>query len=263
MTERTAGGIQSLDAALHLLKTLAASGGAATLTELARSAGMPATKAHRYLASFAAAGFVEQRERSGRYDLGPSALAVGLAAMARSEIVNKTADHLAALTEETGLTALLSVWGEKGAIVVRWERAAAFVVTSLGLGTTLPLLNSATGHVFLAFTPWRLTEPALDREHGQMNQAAGSGGSNKNRSVDIEALRRRIRDDGFSAVDGRFIPGLAAIAAPVLDWQGEAAAAVTLIATDGGIACPDGLPVRSLKAFCTARSADGSVSLTG
>ena len=47
--------------------------------------GMPAAKAHRYLASFMPAGLIEQHPESGRYDLGPFALelGLGLAAMAR------------------------------------------------------------------------------------------------------------------------------------------------------------------------------------
>ena len=45
------------------------------------------------------------------------------------------------------------LWSSQGATVVRWERAAGFLVTSLGLGSVLPLLGSATGNVFLAWNP--------------------------------------------------------------------------------------------------------------
>ncbi|MFX9604647.1 hypothetical protein ABTP42_19860, partial [Acinetobacter baumannii] len=60
--------------------------------------------------------------------------------------------------------ALLAVWGNAGPTVVRWQRTASFVFTSLGLGTTLPLLNSATGRVFLAFAPKRMVTPMADQE---------------------------------------------------------------------------------------------------
>jgi hypothetical protein len=54
-------GIQSLDAALLLLRTLASFGSAASLTDLSRAAHLPTSKAHRYLASFMQAGLVLQQ----------------------------------------------------------------------------------------------------------------------------------------------------------------------------------------------------------
>ena len=59
MTTET-GGLQSLDGALHLLKILAAQEQATGLTELARAAEMPVSKAHRYMASFIDAGRATQ-----------------------------------------------------------------------------------------------------------------------------------------------------------------------------------------------------------
>lgn len=264
MIERAVGGIQSLDAALSVLRTLAASGSAMTLTDLAKASGMPATKVHRYLASFVASGFVEQRERSGRYDLGPAALSIGLSAMARNDVVNRVADALPDLVEETGLTALLSIWGDHGPTVVRWERAAAFFITSLGLGTTTPLINSATGRVFLTYLPRLVTQGILQREVLQSTTSPDRSASASpviakpgvapSDNGDPDALAHRTRSNGYASVDGRFIPGLAAIAAPVLDWQMEATCAVTLIGTDTGIIGPKTHAVQALKTFCAAFS---------
>ena len=140
----TAGGIQSLDLALQVLMTLARMPGPAGVSDLAKACDMPVSKAHRYLASFLHAGLVQQAGRSGKYDLGPQAIRLGLAALDRHDFVNETADGLAQLVQDTGMTAMISVWGNHGATVVRWERATALVIASMGLGTTLPLLTSAT-----------------------------------------------------------------------------------------------------------------------
>ncbi|GHF40259.1 IclR family transcriptional regulator [Seohaeicola zhoushanensis] len=227
------GGLQSLDAALALLARLAEAPGPQTLTDLARSGDMPVSKAHRYLASFVHAGLVRQAGRSGKYDLGPAAMALGLAALARLDFVNRTADRLPDIVAETGLTALLCVWSEGGPVVVRWERSARYMVTALGLGSTLPLLNSATGRVFLAYTPAPLTAALLAREGGN-----------------AEALTEETRARGYASVSGDLIPGLAAIAAPVLDWQGQAQASVTLIGTDPALAAPGSAAIPALLRFC-------------
>ena len=248
------GGVQALDAALGLLAALAARGGPVSLTELARECGMPASKAHRYLASFQAAGLVAQAGRSGKYDLGPGAAALGVAAMARHDMVNRAADGLPELCAETGMTALLAVWGSEGATVVRWERAAAPLVTSMGLGTALPLLNSATGRVFLAWAPEAVTAAQRDAELARARANPGILRDLEPTRAAAAALAARIRAQGHATVDGRFIPGLVAAAAPVLDWQDEVQAAVTLVGTDPAAIAPDAPAVARLRAFCGALS---------
>lgn len=249
-SDKQNGGIQSLDAALRLLAAMTARRGAVSLSELARECRMPPSKVHRYLASFQHAGLVEQAGRSGKYDLGPGAVTLGLSALARHDFVNRASDALPDLCLESGLTALLSVWGNQGATVVRWERAASPTVTSMGLGTTLPLLNSATGRAFLAWAPPAPLQAIQKAEmrHAQQNPAIASdlGPS----SEGIAALVRAIRERGYAWVDGRFIPGLVAISAPILDWQGEAQAVVTLIGTDPAVAEPGSDSVTRLIAFC-------------
>jgi DNA-binding IclR family transcriptional regulator len=242
-------GVNALDHALTVLKALADLRAPATLTDIARAAGMPATKVHRYLASFIAAGLVSQPERSGRYDLGKAAMEIGLAAISRNDVINRVADRLIDLTEATGCTAMLSIWGNQGPTVVRWERAATFIVTTLGLGTTFPLLNSATGRVFLANLPERVTAPLLEREIAARNMAGG-------RVIDIDIsprglarLKEQVRAQGHATVEGRLIPGLQAASAAVLNWQGEVECAVTLISTSQDVVDPEGSALPALRAF--------------
>ncbi|GAB4272903.1 MAG: hypothetical protein Kow0013_26600 [Pararhodobacter sp.] len=254
MDEGAAGGVQSLDAALRLLKVLAETGGAASLSELARRCDMPPSKAHRYLASFLNAGLVEQAGRSGKYDLGAEALRLGLAALARHDFVNRAADALAGLAAETRMTALLSVWGNEGATVVRWERAETPTVTSMGLGTTMPLLNSATGRAFLAWAPRGATAPALARDLARVATMPSLAPDLEPTPEGVQALTEAIRARGFASIDGGFIPGLVALAAPILDWQGEAQAVVTLIGTDPAALRPEAPAVQALTGFCRGQS---------
>lgn len=235
-------GIQSLDSALMVLGALARAGGPVTLTQLAKDVGMPASKVHRYLASFAHAGMVQQAGPSGKYDLGPAAASLGLAAIGRMDFVNRTADALPDLCAETGLTALLSVWSDTGPTIVRWERAAGFIVTTLGLGTTMPVLTSATGRVFLSYAPETVVKQRLAAEVAA------------NPALDPNKINETVKTAGYAHVSGDLIPGLAAISAPVLNWQSEAEAAVTLIGTDAAITAPDHPAVATLLEFCARLS---------
>lgn len=256
-----AGGLQSLELALRVLLAMMAQKGPMSLSDLARDLDMSPSKVHRYLASFLNTGFVVQAGRSGKYDLGPNAVALGLSAIARHDFVNRAADVIPDLCVETGMTVLLSVWGSEGATVIRWERGESPAVTSMGLGQTLPLLNSATGRAFLAWAPAATTARILDVELRRAKRRPALTPDFQPTQKGLELLTADIRSKGYATVDGRFIPGLVAIAAPVLDWQQEAQAVISLIGTDPNAFEPEGLPVTRLVACAKSVSfADGSPS---
>lgn len=224
-------GIQSLDAALGLLKTLAKFPTAVGLADLARAADLPTSKAHRYLASFMKAGLVVQQGRLGRYDLGPRAVEIGLASLSRNDFVNRAADALEELSIATGLTALLSVWGGQGATIVRWERSSSTTVTSFGLGSTLPLLSSSSGRVFLAFLPRRITAARMRIEMERWLDAGQLLPDIDPNPESIDRMIEKVRIDRLAALDERSIPGLFSLSAPITNWQGEVEVAVTLVGT--------------------------------
>lgn len=223
-------GVQSVQTAMAILMVFAEVRGPLTLTEIGQRTGIAPAKVHRYLASLVDAGMIDHR-KSGSYDLGRMAAALGTAAIARVDVANRAADCLPELVDRAGCTAMMSVWGTEGPTVVRWERAMPPLVTALGVGTVLPLLTSATGLTFLAWSPDRLMGDALTPENRD----------------EISALRKRIRVDGIAEAKETFIPGLFALAAPVLDLQGQAAAVVTLVSTDRSILEPKSTARAALK----------------
>lgn len=247
-------GIQSLDAALLVLLAMTKRHGPISLSELARQCRMPPSKIHRYLTSFQHAGLVVQAGRSGKYDLGLGAVTLGLSALTRFDFVNRASEVLPDLCAESDLTVLLSVWGNQGPTVIRWERAASPTVTSMGLGTTLPLVSSATGRAFLAWAPPAPMQALRETELRRIRQKPAIAPDLTPTKEGLAILVGTIRAQGFAWVDSKFIPGLVAIAAPILDWQGEAQTVVTLIGTDPTIAEQESNAVRQLLAFCQAHS---------
>jgi DNA-binding IclR family transcriptional regulator len=225
------GGIQALDAALLVLRALRSFDGPATLSDISREVGMPPSKVHRYLASFIHAGLAVQKERSGRYDLGPEAAKLGVAAISRNNFVVRAAEELEDLTETTGQAALLAVWSSGGPTVVRMERGPSLTTTAIGLGSTFPLLDSATGRIFLAYLPRPQVTLRLQLE---LERASAAGLSWPDLSPDlgsVEVLVHKIQQECLAHVDGRFIPGLNAISSAITNWQGEIEVAVTLFGT--------------------------------
>ena len=92
-------GIQSVEVGFSLVEALTRSRGPLMLKDLAAEANMSAAKAHRYLVSFQRIGLVAQDERTSRYDLGPAAIKLGLAALARLDPVRLARERMPALME--------------------------------------------------------------------------------------------------------------------------------------------------------------------
>lgn len=245
-------GIQSIEVGGRLLEALAAAPRATMLRDLAAAAEMPAAKAHRYLVSFVRMGLVEQEPVSGRYDLGPFALQLGLAALARLDPLTAALPVLAALVEEIDQPCALAVWGTHGATIVRWLESSQPVNASLRTGSVMPLTRSATGRAFLAFLPPGHTARRLKEELA----ANARGGVHPATTRDAEKLVALTRRHGIARAQGEHIDGINGLAAPVFDASGTMALAVVALGYSGGFdASWDGANARAVRAKAEALSA--------
>ncbi|NJD36658.1 MAG: IclR family transcriptional regulator [Betaproteobacteria bacterium] len=218
-------GIQSIEVGIPLLRVLADHGAPMMLRDLAKAAGMPAAKAHRYLVSFIRTGLVTQDGLSGRYDLGHFALDLGLASLARLDAVRVATPVLDALAEEIGETVALAVWGNMGPTIVRWVESRRPVTVNLRTGAVMPLLHSAIGLCFVAFFDSPLLQRRVDEE--LLIDARGDDPRGAVTRAQLDALTTEARQHGMSRAVGSVIPGINAFSAPVFDHDGKMALAIT------------------------------------
>ena len=224
-------GIQSIEVGTRLLRALAAHGRSMMLRDVARNAGMPAAKAHRYLVSFMRMGLVEQDANTGRYDLGEFALELGLASLARLDPVRLAGPVLDDLCEQIGATVALAMWGNHGATCVRWVEAGEPVTVTLRTGVVLPLTASATGLAFAAFYRSPYLRKILEAE-----VQATAEGRNTLPAAEHLALSEHveeIRRHGIARASGSFTPGMNGFSAPVFDHTGRMLAAITSLGIIG------------------------------
>ena len=240
-TGRGRAGVQSVEVAARLLDALAAASGALTLKDLAAKARMSASKAHRYLVSLARTGLVEQ-DATGRYDLGIRALSVGLAALGRIDAVRIATDELQRLSDDAGATAVLAVWGEHGATVVRFQENANPVRMNVRVGSTLPVTQSAIGQVFAAFLPHDAWAAIADAEWDRFGE--------RGEPEVFAALLENVRVRRINRNIGVYIPGVSAFAAPLFDAQERIAAVIGILGHEPSIAAAwDGAPARAVAAI--------------
>lgn len=252
-------GIQSVEVAGPLLMALADVESALMLKDLAAAARMPAAKAHRYLVSLARLGLVTQDE-SGRYDLGPFALQLGLSALNRLDAVKPASRAIEVLRDEIGEAVGLLTWGTHGATFIRIAEPLRAVTVSLRAGAVAPLTASAAGFVFAAHLPASVIEPMLAREldgrEPRHSRSPRMAAATSRRMLD--GIARQVRKDGLAFAESAFAPGVNSYAAPVFDHLGRIAFAISVIGYADRLGCGIETPV---AAALKTVAADASRSL--
>lgn len=218
-------GIQSIDVGGRLLHALTRSDGAMMLKELAEAADMPAAKAHAYLVSFCRLGLMEQDAASGRYDLGPLALELGLASLNRLDAVKIATQEMAALSARTGQSTAIAVWGNYGPTIVRFEQSVRPIHVNMRTGTVMQLNQTATGLVFAAYVTAAQIETAL----AATTPDAAPREAIRRNLTDLAGALANVRERGLARAQGNPVPGINAFSSPVFDHTGEIALALTAL----------------------------------
>lgn len=221
------GGVQSLETGMRVLGAFMDLDPLPMLKEIAGRAGMPPAKAHRYLASFCRAGYVERDAETGRYRLGSLAMRLGLSAMNGLDIVRIARPLLGEARDALGLSVLLAIWGSRGPTVVQVEHTRSPISVTTRVGLVLPLLSSSTGRVFAAWLPRPETRELLALELPRAARSRPAGVPTT--LARAEALFREVRKRGVGRVTGQLNPGVSAMSAPVLDHAGQIVAVISAL----------------------------------
>jgi DNA-binding IclR family transcriptional regulator len=212
-------GIQSIEVGARLLQALADAPRPLTLKDLSERSAMSAAKAHRYLVSLARIGLVEQDPETGRYDLGPFALTLGLTRLNRMDALACARPVVRELADALEQTIAVAVWGNHGATIVQWQESSHPVSVNLRAGAVLPLLASSTGRCFAAYLPRTMTAAMIEAE---LREARRSDDPRLPQSRDAyEAILAEVRERGVARVQGTLLVGVHSFTAPVFDASGQ------------------------------------------
>ena len=183
---------------LALLDVLAVQRGAVGVSELARRIGARRGTLHQQLQTLVAAGWVEEDEHS-RYRLTLRALSIGTAVLEQANLGSRVLPTLTTLAARTGETASIAVLDREAAMIVQRVAADRELKAEIKPGTRMPLAESASGRILVAFC-----------EPGERERARAGGGSMPTESVVESALRL-----GYAAQQDEWVQGMSSIAIPI------------------------------------------------
>jgi DNA-binding IclR family transcriptional regulator len=242
--------MRSLERAIDVLEVLDGSRHALRLSEIARRAGLPVATTQRILGVLESRGRVE-RDANG-YRPGVGLIFGAHAYLTSSPLIMAARPVLQDLASETGLTASLFRRVGWSRVVLARVDGTRPLRYELPVGERLPLHLGAGK----AIAAW-MTPEEIDELLAQGDDLVGADGA----ALDHDHFRddlKRIRDRGFSHAYGERVPGMASVAAPVVDADGVVTAAVQVAGHQEDVAQeriePLGVEVQR-AAFAIARRA--------
>jgi IclR family transcriptional regulator, pca regulon regulatory protein len=218
---------QSLERGLAILAAFTPDRPALGISELAQQLGLTRSTTHRYVATLARLGYLNQEESTRKYRLGIRALDLGFTVLGSLELRDIAAPHLQRLTATTGHTSNLAIRDDTDVILIDRNRGRPgryhHLEFTLHVGSRIPSYCSATGKALLAFLPQPELNALLDRIEFLPRGPRSVGG----RAALMTELSQ-VRRTGIAINDEELESGLRSIAAPIRSRAGAVVAAVNL-----------------------------------
>ena len=231
--------VQSFARGLAVIRAFNAEAPRQTLTEVARRCGLTRAGARRILLTLETLGYVKSDGRL--FALTPKILDLGFAYLSSQPLWQFAEPVMQALVAEMKESCSAAVLEGDDIVYVLRVPARKIMSINLGLGSRLPAWCTSMGRMLLASLDAQQLEQQLARVRLQALTP---------RTVPhLDELRQRIataREQGWCLVNQELEEGLVSLAAPVVDRQGQAIAALNISAqvnrTPPEILLEQGLP---------------------
>lgn len=193
-----------------------------SLSEIARRTGLPTSTALRILKELVAARVLERTE-NGTYEVGLRLFEIGMRAPAQRVLRELAIPVMEDLYEVTHENVHLGVLDGTSILVIQQVTGRRSVRTPARSGGRLPAYATANGRALLAFSDEATVESVI---------AQGLTPQTRHTVTLPSLLRERLRETaeaGFAVVREENSMGTVSVGAPVLDGQGRAIAALSVV----------------------------------
>ncbi len=197
---------------LLILEEVARIGVPVTPTEVNRTLGLPKQTLHRIFTTLEDAGFL-QRELDGKnYSPGPRMRAMSLGTMSSVRVRAARLAVMNALAKQIGETCNLVIPDRHDMIYLDRVETNWPLRIQFSVGTHVPFHCTASGKLFLSSLRSSRLNPILKAgEFDQLTDNTITDPDNLKEAID------QIREVGYATDNEEFVPGMVAIATPVLD----------------------------------------------
>jgi DNA-binding IclR family transcriptional regulator len=193
-----------------------------TMTQIAEQVGMHKSTVHRMLATLEGKRFVQRNPATGTYRLGIRLLQMAYLTLEHNDLRQLATPFLHRLCEQYQENIDLAVLDDTDVVFLDVIEGPQRVKLSAAIGQRLPAFATASGKAILAFMPDETVQRILERGMPQLTQH-----TIRSPGALFENLRH-AREWGFAIDEQEFEEGINAVAAPILDLNGQPIAAVAV-----------------------------------
>lgn len=214
--------VQSLDRAIALLRVLAEADGM-SLSDIARTAELPASTVHRLLATLQKRQLVNHDQENGLWTVGLGLFRIGAAYLRIRKLPDIGRPVIRRLLHETEETVNLAMFDGAELVVVGQAEGHAPVRAFFRLGARLPLHASAAGKSILAVASPAFRGACL----AQTRYEAFTTRTHRTERALMDDIAR-IVERGFAVDDEEHTLGMRAVAAPIFNEWNDPIGAVSV-----------------------------------
>jgi len=213
--------MKTIATALRILEMFADGTGQRSVSEIAEHCQLPRSQVSRILSTFGRAGWLDQDRKTRRYSVGLAAYVFGSRFIQFHPLTKHAIPMLRGIVDRSGFNTTLSILDHLKPLYLLGIAGPVPVDLSSAFGSYFPFHATAAGKVLAAFAPVEvrermLRETPLDRITSRT-------------VTDREQLRdelERVFRLGYARSDGERVPGIGALAVPVITRSGAVAAAI-------------------------------------
>jgi DNA-binding IclR family transcriptional regulator len=215
---------QSLAHGLNILLLYEASTPLFTVSEISKRLGYSQSKTYRLVRTLTQYDLLREENGTARYSLGMNTLRLGLLAKGHLNLSSLAKPFMRELSLRTKETVLLTaVNGTRGIVLERVESEEPIRYTLFQPGATIPLHAGASSKVLMAYLP--------EEEWGRIIKKGGVKRYTPDTITNVDKLKvhlREIRRRGYAFSDQEVDREVRAVAAPILDPNGELIAGLSI-----------------------------------
>ena len=193
-----------------------------SIAELSQALGLHRSIVYRILHTFEQRGIVTRSHTGGRYRLGLKLVELANVVLASMDLRQAAHPVMERLLRESGESAFLTVVSEDESVCIHKVESSQRVRVTLSIGGRYPLYAGASNKLLLAYLPTEKTDEIMARGLKQLTPET---------ITSPDRLREdltKIRGQGWAFSVGELTPGVAAVAVPLRDSQGDVVAALSI-----------------------------------
>ena len=195
-----------------------------SLTDICREVGIHRSKAFSILSTLNEYGLVKKNPNRRGYVLGPGLLTLTGKMLENLSLSRLVEPILYDLAKKAGATVALGVISDDKTFVVAQYEGAPGIGISAPIGHVTPITYGAHGKAIAAFLPEAELEELLKNKNLFFH-----GSPDKYNSTKLKKELEQCRRNGFALELGDIQPGVNAIAAPILDQNGNPIGYITIV----------------------------------